>query len=120
MIIVNSGLHMDEHVDYLPKDRTNITVLSEAVPMTPQNDLAVQSAVLGRAKAFVGTYGGMAALAQRFGVPVISVYDEWHSTVIANKDLSEFLALQTRVPFHVLRLGDLPRLQAALPHVAFG
>lgn len=117
VIILNSGLHVDDHFDYLPKDRENVTVLSEVVPLTAENNLAVQSAVLGKATGFVGTYGGMCQLALRMGVPSVSFYNEWHSTAIAHRHLSETLALQMGIPFLVHKIGDLALLQSITPTV---
>ena len=117
VVVVNSGQHIDDHLDYLPTDRTNVQVLSEMIPMAAGNNLACQAAVMGKAMAFVGTYGGMAQLALRLGRPVVSVYDEWHSTAMAHMDLSRALAIAQKLPFHVLRVGDLPLLQDVLPRV---
>lgn len=117
VVVVNSGIHADDHLDYVPTDEPNVTVLSEAVPMTPENNLAVQSAVMGQAQGFVGTYGGLAQLALRMRKPVVTFYDDWHSTAITHKHLSDALALQLGVPFHVLRLRDLPLLDQLLPQV---
>ena len=115
VILLTAGGHIDDHLDFLPKDRTNVTVLSEVLPMTPENNLAVQSAVLAKADAFVGTYGGLAQLALRYGRPVVAFFDAWHSTALAHRQLSEQLALQQGIPFQVLRLGDLPLLQQVMP-----
>ena len=118
VLILNGGGTLDDHLDYLPKDRENVTVLSDVVPMTPQNNLAVQSAVLGKASAFVGTYGGMQQLALRMGVPSIGVYTDWHSTAVAHRHLADYLALGTNTASHAVRVSDLPMVQALLPRVA--
>lgn len=117
VVILTSGHVLDDHLDYLPKDVPNLTVLSDLIPMTPQDNLAVQAAVLQRALGFVGTYGGMAQLALRLGKPSVSVYDEWHGTAPPHKHLSEALARQMGVGFNVVRIGDVPQLQAAFPLV---
>lgn len=117
IVIDNGGLFLDDHFDYIPKDEPNVQVLSQLVPMTAANNVAIQSAVLSKALGFVGTYGGMAQLALRFGKPSVSVYDEWQGTALPHKHLSEALALQSGVPFQVLRVGDLPLLQSVLPQV---
>lgn len=117
VVVLNSGHYLDDHLDYVPKDEPNVTVLSDLAPMTPQNNLAVQSAVLQRAMGFVGTYGGMAQLALRLGKPSVSVYEDWQGTALPHRHLSEALALQMGVPFTVLRIADLAQVQAALPTV---
>lgn len=117
VVILTSGHHLDDHFDYVPKDVDNVTVLSDLVTLTPQNNLAIQAAVLSKAQGYVGTYGGMAQLALRLGKPAITVYDEWQGTALPHRHLSEALALQMGTAFSVTRIGDLPLLQAALPTV---
>lgn len=117
VIILNSGLSLDDHLDYIPKDVPNVVVLADRIPLTAANNLLVQSAVLAKADAFVGTYGGMSQLALRLKKPTVSVFDDWHSTALAHKHLSEALALMLGIPFTVLSTRILPQLQAALPRV---
>ncbi len=76
VIVLNSGLALDDHLDYVPKDLPNVVVLSERLPMTASNNLLIQSAVLAKADAFVGTYGGLAQLALTLRKPSLSVYDD--------------------------------------------
>lgn len=117
VIVLSAGQALDDHVDILPKDRTNVIVLSEACPMSPEDNLAVQSAVLARADGFVGTYGGFAQLALRLKRPVICFFDQWHSTSIAHRQISEVIAQRQNVPFHVLQVGAIPLLQQVCPRV---
>ena len=42
--------------------------------LTPERNLAVQSAVIAGARAFVGTYGGYSYLAPLYKVPAIAFY----------------------------------------------
>ena len=42
--------------------------------LAPERNLAIQSAVIGRARAFVGTYGGYAYLAPFYGVPALAFH----------------------------------------------
>ena len=44
--------------------------------MSPERNLAVQTAVIARARAFVGTYGGYSYLAPFCGVPSLAFYSE--------------------------------------------
>ena len=117
VVILNSGHYLDDHMDYVPKNEPNVHVLSDLTTLTPQNNLAIQSAVLQQALGFVGTYGGMAQLALRMGKPSVSVYDDWQGTALQHKHLSEALALQLGTSFQVARIGDLPMFQSALPTV---
>ena len=42
----------------------------------PERNLAVQSAVISRARAFVGTYGGYSYIAPFYGVPSVGFYSQ--------------------------------------------
>ena len=117
VIVLNNPGFVDDHLDYIPKDEPNVQILSDLVQLTPENNLAVQSAVLAKALGFVGTYGGMAQLALRLGKSSVSVYDDWNGTALPHKHLSEALALNQNLAFHVVRIGDMPLLQQVLPQV---
>jgi len=115
VVLLNSGVHADEHQDLQMPDHPNVYRLTDLCPITPQNNLAVQSAVLGRALGFVGTYGGIAQLALRLGRPSVSYYHEWSGTAIAHKHLTDALALKQGLPCLVLKVGELPLLQSVVP-----
>ena len=117
VVILNNPHVVDDHLDFVPKDEPNVTILSDLVDLTPANNLAVQSAVLQQALGYVGTYGGMAQLALRMGKPCVALYDEWHGTALPHRHLSDALALSLRTTFTTLRVGDLPLLQSVLPAV---
>jgi hypothetical protein len=51
-------------------------VLTIADHMIPERNLAVQSAVIARARAFVGTYGGYSYLAPFYGVSAVAFYSQ--------------------------------------------
>jgi hypothetical protein len=77
--------------------------------MTPEDNLAVQTAVVGNAEAFVGTYGGYAYLAPFLSVPSLSF------SVDRDKTHSWHHELAQRVfegpewgDFVTLRHSDLP------------
>lgn len=117
VVILTAGQTIDDHADYIPKDRTNVSVLSELGTVPLSTNLAIQAAVLAKAQGFVGTYGGFAQLALRFQRPVICFFEQWHSTAIAHRQVSEVLAQQMNLPFHVLQVGALPLLQQVCPRV---
>lgn len=66
MVLLNHGFSIDDHRDYEPSAGQ---VRSIAHLMTPSTNLAMQTAVIGRAAAFVGTYGGLSMLPSVCGVP---------------------------------------------------
>lgn len=115
VVLLNSGIHADEHVDIPMPDHPNVFRMTDLCHVTPQNNLAVQSALIGRALGFVGTYGGLAQLALRLGKPSVSYYHEWGGTSIAHKHLADALALKHNIPCLVLKVGELPVLQSVVP-----
>jgi hypothetical protein len=74
VVLLNPGLDVDDHADYAPAASPRIVTIAGAVP--PERNLAVQTAVIARARAFVGTYGGYAYLAPLAGVPAIGFYSD--------------------------------------------
>ena len=72
VVLLNPGFNVDEHEDWAPAVRDRIHTITEG--MTPERNLAIQSAVIGRARAFVGTYGGYAYLGPLCRVPAVAFY----------------------------------------------
>lgn len=95
VVMLGSGHGGDDHSDILVQG-PNVHVL----PQVPAwENLALQATVLSRAQGFVGTYGGMAQLALRMGVPSASFYTEFGATAYAHLALSQWLSLRSGVPF---------------------
>lgn len=99
VILVNAGMHTDDHADIALGNIPNVFNLGDLAPQTPLNNLAIQSAVIARAQAYVGTYGGMAQGAMRWGVPTVAYYDQFGQTAPAHLHLTQSLSLRTGVPF---------------------
>lgn len=117
VILLNSGIHADDHQDIVLKGHPNVHQMSEFFPVTAANNLALQSAIIGRAHGFVGTYGGLAQLALRLGKPSVSYYADWGGTMIAHKHLADAIALNRGIPCQVHRIGELPLLVNVLPQI---
>jgi hypothetical protein len=96
VILLHSGGHYDDHADLVQPVPGKVFALP---PLNPSENVAVLSAVLGRASAFVGTYGGFAQLALRLGVPSVSVWSQWGSTALGHLALSHVLSTVSGVPF---------------------
>lgn len=103
VVLLSSGNEFDDHLD-VALEGPNITRLP---PLPVEVNLAVQAAVVAHATAFVGTYGGMAQLALRLGVPSASLYHEWKGTAHAHLSLSSWLSKASGVPFAVGSLTDV-------------
>ena len=68
------GLDTRFHLDF---DASGGRVLRIGVQhMAPEQNLAVQTAVIARARAFVGTYGGYSYLTPFCGVPSLAFYSQ--------------------------------------------
>ncbi len=85
----------DDHVDASITHPSIVTVPAG----TPDQNLARQIQILAHASAFIGTYGGMAQLALRLGIPSASFYESWGQTAHAHLALSSILSKKTNVPF---------------------
>lgn len=74
VVLLGHELGLDGHGDVpLP---AGLDVVSLAAHMEPQTNLGLQSAVIARADAFVGTYGGLSYLAPLVGTPSFAFYSE--------------------------------------------
>lgn len=103
VVMLNSSNEHDDHIDCAVRG-PNITVLPQT---PPEQNLALQAAVLAHAQGFVGTYGGVAQLALRLGVPSVSFYANWDGTSHAHYALSSWLSKMTNVPFVVGNFNDV-------------
>jgi hypothetical protein len=72
VVLLNPGFSVDEHEDWAPSVRDRIHTIAEGI--SPERNLAVQSAVISGARAFVGTYGGYSYLAPLCRVPAVAFY----------------------------------------------
>jgi hypothetical protein len=73
IVNLDTGIALDEHQDYLFDD---LPVTSIRAHLTPRDNLAVQTAVIAGASAFLGTCGGLAWLAPMLGVPTVAAYSD--------------------------------------------
>ena len=74
VVLLNTGYRIDDHNDYEVARSDNVLTLKGSMPAS--KNLAVQSAVIRRARAFVGTYGGYSYLAPLSGVDALAFYSE--------------------------------------------
>jgi hypothetical protein len=72
VVSLRTDLALDDHAG--AGDEVSAGVMSIAPLVTPRNNLAVQTAVLANARAFVGTYGGFSYLPAFHGVPTTAVF----------------------------------------------
>lgn len=98
-VVLIDSFHADDHADIHVGNLANTVRLSELTQMTPLDNLAVQSSVIAKAQAYIGTYGGMSQAAMRWGVPTLALYHEFGQTAPEHLSLTQHLSLRTGVPF---------------------
>ena len=74
VVLLNPGFSVDDHTDWFPDGGRRIITIDDH--LTPATNLAVQSAVVAGARAFIGTYGGYSYLAPLYGVPALAFYSK--------------------------------------------
>jgi hypothetical protein len=110
VVLLDPNVKVDEHSDFDVAEGGRVTSIAASV--RPENNLALQSAVVARARAFVGTYGGLSYLAPHLGVPSLSFSSDplaahlWHydlaQRVFAGPNWGSLVALR---PDDLLLLG---------------
>jgi hypothetical protein len=73
VVLLDPGVRVDDHWDIGLEDDRLIRIGDLS---TPSTNLAVQTAVVARARAFVGTYGGLSYLPSLAGVPSFALYSD--------------------------------------------
>jgi hypothetical protein len=86
VISLSTGLSLDDHAACEP-DVAAIRGIRHL--LAPDTNLLVQSAVVARARRFVGTYGGFAYLAPFYGVPAVSYYTHPGTFSVRHLDLAQ-------------------------------
>jgi hypothetical protein len=93
VVVLTSGRQLDEHQEWVP---SGPRIHDSSAWVRPRDNLAVQTAVVARARALVATYGGFSYLGPMLGVPT--------------------LALQAHEPYSPVHLAVL---RAAFPDAGF-
>jgi len=72
VVLLNPDLHIDDHWEMTIGKNPRIHSVDHL--MTPRNNLEIQTKVISRARAFVGTYGGLSYLAPMYGVTSLAFF----------------------------------------------
>jgi hypothetical protein len=87
LVLLNTDVSYDpKHSDFPLDVYGNVTCLAEY--MTDANNLTVQSAVLCKAAAWVGSYGGLSYLAPYYGCPSFALFSNRHSAKAEHRALA--------------------------------
>ena len=112
VVLLNTPFRVDDHRDVMVDGGRVITIAAQN--MTPERNLAVQTAVIARARGFVGTYGGYSYLAPLCGVSSLAFYSartfKAHHLHVAQR-VFERLGGATVVPLDV---NDVPLVRLAV------
>ena len=72
VVILDAGIGIDDHRDYLFDGLPNVRSLRDA--LAPRTNLGIQTGVIAGAQQFIGTCGSLAWLAPMLGVPTVAVF----------------------------------------------
>lgn len=112
VVLIQNGFQADDHADINLGTIPNVLKLKDLTLMTPIDNLAIQSAVIANAVGYIGTYGGMAQGAMRWGVPTLAFYHQFGQTSPQHLHLTQSLSLKSGVPFIA---GEPRQIDALLP-----
>jgi hypothetical protein len=117
VVLLSTGFRVDEHDEV---SAATAQVMSVAHHLVPRNNLGVQTAVVARARAFVGTYGGFSYVPTFVGVPSYSFYSDPSLFNPRHLDVMKAASVELSVPYHAGPLADLQRLADAIPLTGYG
>ena len=96
VVLLNTGISVDDHEDLQVAGGMGVYRVDHL--MTPENNLEVQTEIISRARAFVGTYGGLAYLAPYYGVPSVGFYADETELVPVHIDVGWRLGRAMNAP----------------------
>jgi hypothetical protein len=85
VVLLNTGLRLDDHEDLSVLGK-NVYRADELMRL--DQNLEIQTEIISNARAFVGTYGGLAYVGPFHGVPSISFYSTEDELIPAHIDVS--------------------------------
>lgn len=112
VVLLTTGFRVDEH------DEVSVAspqVVSIADHLVPHNNLEVQTAVVARARAFFGTYGGFSYLPTFVGVPSYSFYSDPSEFNQRHLDVMKSASAELTVPYNAGPLDAFQQAADAVP-----
>ncbi|MBN1848829.1 MAG: tetratricopeptide repeat protein [Deltaproteobacteria bacterium] len=76
IVLLDNGLDIDDHSDCVPGYSQNIYSFRKL--MSAKNNLDIQTNIIARAKALIGTHGGFLGLARFYGVNAVGFYSNMY------------------------------------------
>jgi hypothetical protein len=113
VVLLNPSAQLDDLQDVPLATRRRIHDVSQL--MSPRTNLEVQSKIIARSRAFVGTHGGLSYIAPMYGVKSLSFYSEANPGIVRHLELARhaFSAMQ-QGSYVALNVNDLDTLRAGL------
>lgn len=112
VVLLHTGLKLDDHPEFSANAHAGLIHALDGV--SPARNLAVQSAVISRAKSFVGTYGGLSYLAPMYGVDTVAFHSHPEHFLPAHRDLAGRMCQEMDARLHVLDAHRLDLLGAVI------
>ena len=113
VVVLNPAEQLDDHQDVPIARRSRVHHL--APMMTPRTNLDVQSQVIARARAFLGTHGGLSYLPPFYGVKSLSFYSNPASFSPQHLELARRVFTRLQPGSYVaLHVDDLDTLRMTL------
>jgi hypothetical protein len=100
VVLLHAGTQYDDHGEFSVNPHPRV----HRVPMDPVTNLETQTAVVARAKSFIGTYGGFAYLAPFLGVRAQTYYARPNFRR-DHRQVIDQVSTQLRAPFSVELIG---------------
>jgi len=72
VVVLNLGFSIDDHEEFTAEKSQRIHLIDDLI--RPENNLAIQTAIIANAHLFVGTYGGLSYVAPFYGTPSLAFY----------------------------------------------
>jgi hypothetical protein len=113
VVLLNNRMELDDHYDFDAATAQRVITIDHL--MSPEDNLRVQTAAIGGARAFVGTYGGLAYLGPFLGVPSFALSSDASHTQPWHLDLAHRVLHGAGWPSLVsLSSGDLDLVRLVL------
>ena len=112
VVMLNTRFQIDDHEDLDLLSEVGVYWIDEW--MTPTNNLGLQSQIISRATAFVGTYGGLSYLGPYYKVPTIGFYSESDELVPAHVDAAWRLCRTMKTTLTMMHVKDATLVASTL------